>query len=146
MKSINSYITRRSKVLVLHWYISPFHYLPSPFSPPRKPTNTFHQRSHITSTPLHSQSTRIRDVVEKLLDIFCTDPLALAVPTDQRLLTTPGQEMNAWLPGSTHSQSNAFDLPSGKRVTLKMPMAATGSPVRRRKGKEKMGDEEAVER
>ncbi|KAF2640689.1 hypothetical protein P280DRAFT_399510 [Massarina eburnea CBS 473.64] len=92
-------------------------------------------RKHIATKPLHSQPDRLRDIVEKLLAIFCTDPLAQPLPggvsTDP--LATPGR---LGVPGSTHSHASPFDMPSTARKNTVKPVTEgvvyTGSPVSRR--------------
>lgn len=99
---------------------------------------TFLQRKHIATKPLHSQPDQLRDVVERLLSIFCSDPLASTVPT-MDLLATPGHNGSLGLPRSNHSHASPFDLPSGARNATKPAGArregqmSTGSPVSRRK-------------
>lgn len=95
-------------------------------------------RKHMWSKPLHSQPDRLRDVVERLLAIFCTDPLAQPWPdrTVADTVATPGRE-HLGVPGSTHSRASPFDMPSGSRQVLSSTKVATdvhtGSPIRRRK-------------
>lgn len=95
-------------------------------------------RKHMSSKPLHSQPDRLGDVVERLLAIFCTDPLATLPPGDDtvRSLATPGRS-HMGVPGSTHSQASPFDLPSGARHTASKPVVGallhTGSPLSKRK-------------
>ncbi|KAF2471187.1 uncharacterized protein BDR25DRAFT_367927 [Lindgomyces ingoldianus] len=75
-------------------------------------------RKHISTKPLHSQPDRLRDIVEKLLVVFCTDPLAEPLPSDEapNLLATPGSQRKLGIPGSTHSQASPFDLPKASRM------------------------------
>ncbi|KAF1970233.1 hypothetical protein BU23DRAFT_571025 [Bimuria novae-zelandiae CBS 107.79] len=100
-------------------------------------------RKHMSSKPLHSQPDRLRDVVERLLTIFCTDPLAhpLSEDTVADPLTTPGRGHLA-IPGSNHGRASPFDLPSGTRPTVSrsntQPDARTGSPVNRRQQEKEM--------
>jgi hypothetical protein len=102
------------------------------------------QRKHITTKPLHSQPDRLRDVVEKLLAIFCTDPLTQPLLTDEPVdpLATPRAKNKLGIPGSAHSHASPFDLPSGARVKAVISAAEyvhTGSPVSR-KSKEGIKD------
>lgn len=95
-------------------------------------------RKHMSSKPLHSQPDRLGDVVERLLAIFCTDPLT--IPTEQEVtadaLATPGRG-HLGVPGSTHSRASPFDMPSGARPKIVRSKTEgdihTGSPVSRRK-------------
>ena len=95
-------------------------------------------RKHISSKPLHSQPDRLGDVVERLLAIFCTDPLT--IPTEQEAAAdataTPGRG-HLGVPGSTHSRASPFDMPSGARPKIARSKTEgdvhTGSPVSRRK-------------
>ncbi|KAL1601573.1 hypothetical protein SLS60_006488 [Paraconiothyrium brasiliense] len=96
-------------------------------------------RKHISLKPLHSQPDRLRDVVERLLAIFCADPLAQPLPGDDAagpLLATPGRQ-HLGGPGSTHSRASPFDMPSGARQNVKTSHVEanvhTGSPLSRRK-------------
>ena len=95
------------------------------------------QRKHITTKPVHSQPDRLRDVVEKLLAIFCTDPLTQPLLTDDSVdpLATPGAKNKLNVPGSTHTHASPFDLPSGARVKVVTSVGEhvhTGSPVSRK--------------
>jgi hypothetical protein len=97
------------------------------------------QRKHIATKPLHLQPDPLRDVVEKLLAIFCIDPLTVPLPSveTERVMTTPGGPKRLAVPGSTHSHASPFDLPSGNRVVaarVGQIAAHSGSPVSRRKG------------
>jgi hypothetical protein len=91
-------------------------------------------RKHIATKPLHSQPDQLRDVVEKLLAIFCTDPLLQPSPANETVdsLATPGGRNNLCAPGSTHTRASPFDLPSGARVKgsyFGSTHVHTGSPV-----------------
>lgn len=103
------------------------------------------QRKHIATKPLHSQPDRLRDVVEKLLVIFCTDPLTQPLPTESSTnpLATPGSKQRFAAPDSTHSHASPFDLPSGARMKAVQSAVKehvhTGSPVSR-KAKESVSD------
>ncbi|KAL5420188.1 hypothetical protein PMIN03_000017 [Paraphaeosphaeria minitans] len=95
-------------------------------------------RKHMSSKPLHSQPDRLRDVVERLLAIFCVDPLAQPLPGEETTnpLATPGRQ-HLGLPGSTHSRASPFDMPSGARqnatkTTVKGAIH-TGSPLGKRR-------------
>jgi hypothetical protein len=97
------------------------------------------QRKHITTKPLHSQPDRLRDVVEKLLAIFCTDPLAQPLPTDVSTdpLATPAGRNRLGVLVSTHHRTSPFDLPSATRMKTvvsaeEKAAVNTGSPVSRR--------------
>lgn len=87
----------------------------------------------------------MRDVVEKLLAIYLSDPLAQPVPTAQSTnpVATPGSKNRLGVPDTVHSQASPFDLPSSKRPGVMRsktdPHAYTGSPVSRRK----LGESEA---
>ncbi|KAF2183935.1 hypothetical protein K469DRAFT_581364 [Zopfia rhizophila CBS 207.26] len=72
-------------------------------------------RKHISTKPLHSQPDRLRDVVEKLLAIFCNDPLTEPLLSEEpaNLLSTPGSQKVLGGPGSTHSQASSFDVARG---------------------------------
>ncbi|ORY10254.1 hypothetical protein BCR34DRAFT_486022 [Clohesyomyces aquaticus] len=97
-------------------------------------------RKHISTKLLHSQPDCMRDIVEKLLAIFCADPLAEPLRTDHghppNLLATPGsQRKHDALPKSTHSQASPFDMPSTGRVLTKKDVdvhVSKGSPYPRR--------------
>ncbi|KAF2280532.1 uncharacterized protein EI97DRAFT_430235 [Westerdykella ornata] len=110
----------------------------------------FALRQHITTSPLHLHPDRLRPLVEKLLDIFCADPLALPAspPNDPsgEVLATPANK-GLLVPGSTQSRASPFDLPSGKGLAEARAKArqkeiemgtvtGTGSPAARRKGGE----------
>ncbi|KAH9878713.1 hypothetical protein IAQ61_001987 [Plenodomus lingam] len=99
-------------------------------------------RKHIVHKPLHAQPDRLRDVVEKLLSIFLTDPLAEPVPsaTPMNPVATPGSKIRFGVPGSSHVHEHAspFDLPSiGRRPGMMRSVTEshvyTGSPVSKRK-------------
>ncbi len=93
----------------------------------------------MSEKPLHAQSDLLRNVVEKLLTIFLTNPLAETLSTNTSVdpLVTPGKKAIPIVPGSTHSHASPFDLPSNaKSGTAKLAtntQAYTGSPVSRRK-------------
>ncbi|KAF2797448.1 hypothetical protein K505DRAFT_235476 [Melanomma pulvis-pyrius CBS 109.77] len=99
-------------------------------------------RKHISTKPLHTQPDRLRDVVEKLLAIFCVDPLTeppLAEdPPD--LLATPGSKQRFCIANSALHQASPFDMPSVTRVNaVKFTgdvQVHTGSPISRRREKE----------
>ncbi|KAF2855263.1 hypothetical protein T440DRAFT_207114 [Plenodomus tracheiphilus IPT5] len=97
-------------------------------------------RKHMADKPLHAQPDRLRDVVEKLLYIFLTDPLAeplsSAIPPDP--VATPGSKNRLGVPGSSHEHASPFDLPSiGRRPAMMRSVTEghvfTGSPVSKRK-------------
>ncbi|KAF1961247.1 hypothetical protein CC80DRAFT_522750 [Byssothecium circinans] len=91
-------------------------------------------RKHITTKPLHSQPDRLRDVVEKLLAIFCTDPLTQPLQNEVSMdpLATPGKGDGLGVPRSTHSRTSPFDMPSTQRIkvvkTAEESVVNTGSP------------------
>lgn len=94
----------------------------------------------MATKPLHAQPDRLRDVVEKLLTIFLTDPLAQplpsAVPVDP--VATPGSKQRLRIPGSTHGGASPFDLPSiarrpGMMRAVTDSQVFTGSPVSKRR-------------
>ncbi|KAF2688489.1 hypothetical protein K458DRAFT_384675 [Lentithecium fluviatile CBS 122367] len=94
-------------------------------------------RKHIATQHLYSQPDRLRHVVEKLLAIFCTDPLTQPLPTQKSIdpLATPGSNNKLGVPGSTHSHASPFDLPSGARMNAVKSAEGhvhTGSPVRKK--------------
>ncbi|PSN70741.1 hypothetical protein BS50DRAFT_487174 [Corynespora cassiicola Philippines] len=101
-------------------------------------------RKHISTKPLHSQPDRLRDVVERFLAIFCTDPLSLPLPSDEQThQATPGSKLKLGVPGSTHGHASPFDQPSAKAQAGKTTRTAdvfTGSPVSKRKGKKPVLD------
>lgn len=92
----------------------------------------------MTDKPLHAQPARLRDVVEKLLTIFLSDPLAEALPLEESSnpLATPGSKQKPGVPGSQHSHASPFDLPSIPRPSISRSVTDsqvhTGSPVSRR--------------
>ena len=104
------------------------------------------QRKHIATKPLHTQPDRLRDVVERLLAIFCTDPLTIPLPTEESSdpLATPSSKQRLALPGSSHSHASPFDLPSGARVNAVRAAGGgtvhTGSPINKSKGREPQTD------
>jgi hypothetical protein len=100
---------------------------------------TVSQRKHMSEKPLHAQPDRMRDVVEKLLAIFLSDPLAEPSPTEVSAnpVATPGSRPRFGLPGSTHSHASPFDLPSISRPGMMRSVTDshvyTGSPVSKRR-------------
>lgn len=88
--------------------------------------------------PLHAQPDQMRDVVEKLLAIYLSDPLAQPVPIAQSMnpVATPGGKGRLGVLETVHSQASPFDLPSSKRPGVMRsktdPHAYTGSPISRR--------------
>ncbi|OCL08520.1 hypothetical protein AOQ84DRAFT_38839 [Glonium stellatum] len=62
-------------------------------------------RNHVTKTPLQNQPDRLRDTVDKLLAIFCTDPLAEAIRNDEPTSTmaTPNDRSKGFLNTETES-------------------------------------------
>ncbi|KAF2028614.1 hypothetical protein EK21DRAFT_69480 [Setomelanomma holmii] len=99
----------------------------------------FALRKDIIQKPLHAQPDRLRDVVEKLLAIFLSDPLAQPLPNDEatNVVATPGSKSHLGVPGTTHSHTSPFDLPSATRPGLTRSKTDnhiyTGSPVSKRK-------------
>jgi hypothetical protein len=101
----------------------------------------FALRKHMSEEPLHVQPDRMRDVVEKLLTIFLSNPLAEPLPTNvpANPVETPGGKQigRLGLPGTTHSHNSPFDLPSIQRPGMIRSKTDshvyTGSPVSRRK-------------
>lgn len=95
-------------------------------------------RKHMSSKPLHSQPDRLGDVVERLLAVFCTDPLTLPTQNDVTTdpLTTPGRQ-HLGIAGSTHGRASPFDMPSGTRPKIVRSKTEgdihTGSPISRKK-------------
>jgi hypothetical protein len=90
--------------------------------------------------PLHAQPDRLRDVVERLLSIFLSDPLAQPLDSDEPvpLLSTPGSKQKVLTPALTRGQKSPFDLPSSAaRPALSRSIPSgqvhTGSPLRKRK-------------
>ncbi|KAH7392937.1 hypothetical protein BKA66DRAFT_316643 [Pyrenochaeta sp. MPI-SDFR-AT-0127] len=98
-------------------------------------------RKHMSKNPLHAQPDRLRDLVEKLLTIFLSDPLAEPLPLDEpaNTVATPGGKHRLAAPGSTHSHASPFDLPSIVRSRSGISRSVTdtqfytGSPVSKRK-------------
>ncbi|KAF2250688.1 hypothetical protein BU26DRAFT_591606, partial [Trematosphaeria pertusa] len=103
-------------------------------------------RKHIATKPLHTQPDRLRDVVERLLAIFCTDPLTIPLSTEESSdpLATPSSKQRLTLPGSSHSHASPFDLPSGARVNAVKVAGGgsvhTGSPISKTKARERQTD------
>ena len=90
--------------------------------------------------PLHVQPDRMRGVVEKLLTIFLSDPLAEPLPSEIPVdpVATPGSKSRLGLPGSTHSHASPFDLPSisrrpGMMRAVTDSQVYTGSPVSKKR-------------
>ncbi|USP80800.1 hypothetical protein yc1106_08074 [Curvularia clavata] len=96
-------------------------------------------RKHMSDKPLHVQPDRMRDVVEKLLMIFLSDPLAEPSPTDvpANPVATPGSKSRPGLHGSTHGHASPFDLPSTSRPRVMRSVTDshvfTGSPVSKKR-------------
>jgi hypothetical protein len=127
----SSSTTRLTKEQPWLWFV--------PLSRPLFLTLTMPQRNHIAEKPLHAQSDRLRDLVEKLLAVFLTDPLADPVPSQEPAhpVATPGGKPLLGVFGSTHGHASPFDLPSGSRPPIMRSKTEghihTGSPVSRRK-------------
>ncbi|KAF2811689.1 uncharacterized protein BDZ99DRAFT_414186 [Mytilinidion resinicola] len=68
-------------------------------------------RKHMATQPLHSQPDSLRDVVDRLLAIFCTDPLAELVPTAEPVdpLSTPGNRRALLGVDSAKSHKSPFE-------------------------------------
>ncbi|OCK84567.1 hypothetical protein K432DRAFT_401000 [Lepidopterella palustris CBS 459.81] len=68
-------------------------------------------RNHIAILPLHSQPDRLRDVVDKLLAIFCTDPLNIALPMNDSkdIQSTVSNSTTLCAPDDSYPQSSPFD-------------------------------------
>lgn len=84
---------------------------------------------------LHTQPDQLRDVVEKFLTMFVTDPLPAEKAVDR--LATPGAKRHLGVPESSHSHASPFDLPSIARRPGMMRSVTdghvyTGSPVSKR--------------
>ncbi|KAF1937253.1 hypothetical protein EJ02DRAFT_426809 [Clathrospora elynae] len=96
-------------------------------------------RKHMSEKPLHAQPGRLRHVVEKLLTIFMTDPLAepSSLVLSANPVATPGGKQTLRAPGSTHGHATPFDLPSITRPGMTRSATDshvyTGSPVSRKK-------------
>jgi hypothetical protein len=104
-----------------------------------KPLLTMLQRKHMAEKPLHAQPDRMRDIVEKLLTLFLSDPLAEPPPTEIPVdpVATPGSRPRFSLTGSTHGHASPFDLPSTQRRPGMLRSVTeghvyTGSPVSKR--------------
>ncbi|KAH6867925.1 hypothetical protein BKA58DRAFT_185555 [Alternaria rosae] len=98
-------------------------------------------RKHMSKKPLHATPDRMRDIVEKLLALFLSDPLAEPpppeIPADP--VATPGSRPRFVIPGSTHGHASPFDLPSTQRRPGMMRSVTdshvyTGSPVSKKRG------------
>ncbi|KAH7125609.1 hypothetical protein B0J11DRAFT_434800 [Dendryphion nanum] len=96
-------------------------------------------RKHMLSKPLYLQPDQLRDVVERLLAIFCTDPLTppLVLEEPSNVLATPGNQNKLSIPRTVQHHASPFDLPSGKRTVPSnvshIGHPHTGSPISRRK-------------
>jgi hypothetical protein len=95
------------------------------------------KRKHIAEKPLHAQPDLLRDVVEKFLTVYLTDPLAqppIAAETTNPV-ATPGTKPRLTLPSSTNHRASPFDLPSAARPSIARAntdsQIFTGSPVSR---------------
>ncbi|KAI4651188.1 uncharacterized protein J4E79_009387 [Alternaria viburni] len=97
-------------------------------------------RKHMSEKPLHATPDRMRDIVEKLLALFLSDPLAESpppeIPADP--VATPGSRPRFVIPGSTHGHASPFDLPSTQRRPGMMRSVTdshvyTGSPVSKKR-------------
>jgi hypothetical protein len=87
----------------------------------------------------------MRDVVEQLLAIYLSDPLAPPPPVHQaNPVATPGGKSHLGVPGTVHSHASPFDLPSAARPGMRRSKTDshvyTGSPVSKRK----VGQNEAM--
>ncbi|KAI4645418.1 uncharacterized protein J4E78_009328 [Alternaria triticimaculans] len=97
-------------------------------------------RKHMSEKPLHATPDRMRDIVEKLLALFLSDPLAEPPPTEIPAdpVATPGSRPRFVIPGSTHGHASPFDLPSTQRRPGMMRSVTdshvyTGSPVSKKR-------------
>jgi hypothetical protein len=84
----------------------------------------------------------MRDVVEQLLAIYLSDPLAPPLPVQHPAdpMATPGSRSRLGVLGTVHSHASPFDLPSAARTArpgMKRSQTDstvyTGSPVSKRK-------------
>ncbi|KAF2203004.1 hypothetical protein GQ43DRAFT_289241 [Delitschia confertaspora ATCC 74209] len=78
-------------------------------------------RKHIKTKPLHPFPDILQDTVEKLLAIFCVDPLTEPLPTEETIgfLTTPSVALRA----------NPFDAPSSAIKTTDTIRVPVPSPT-----------------
>ncbi|KAG9194925.1 hypothetical protein G6011_00045 [Alternaria panax] len=97
-------------------------------------------RKHMAILPLHATPDKMRDIVEKLLTLFLTDPLAEPEPTPMPVdaMATPGDRSRIGLFGSAHGHASPFDLPSTQRRPGMMRAVTdshvyTGSPVSKKR-------------
>lgn len=85
--------------------------------------------------PLHAQLDRLRDIVEKFLTMYLSDPLVQTLTIDKPSIhaATPGSKSRFGVPGS---HASPFDLPSAARPGMLRSKTDshifTGSPVSRR--------------
>lgn len=115
------------------------HTLPCPHLRLKTPTNHV-QRKHMSTVPLHATPDKMRDIVEKLLTLFLSDPLAEPepVPVPVESVATPGDRSRIGLFGSAHGHASPFDLPSTQRRPGMMRAVTdshvyTGSPVSKKR-------------
>jgi hypothetical protein len=94
----------------------------------------------MSEKPLHATPDRMRDIVEKFLALFLSDPLAEPLPTEMPAdpVATPGSRPRFGLSGSTHGHASPFDLPSTSRRPGMMRSVTdshvyTGSPVSKKR-------------
>ncbi|CAN9384634.1 unnamed protein product [Alternaria alternata] len=97
-------------------------------------------RKHMSTVPLHATPDKMRDIVEKLLTLFLSDPLAEPepVPVLVESVATPGDKSRIGLFGSAHGHASPFDLPSTQRRPGMMRAVTdshvyTGSPVSKKR-------------
>jgi hypothetical protein len=91
--------------------------------------NGYSQRKHISTTPLYLDPSRLQDVVEKFLVIFCTDPLAPPPPIEEPM-ATPGPS-GLVVPTPMNERTNPFDAPSASRRNItntNTPMQESANP------------------
>lgn len=94
------------------------------------------QRKHITEKPLHAQPDQFRDVVEKFLAIYISDPLVQPLQLNQTSnpVATPGTKSGLAI------NASPFDLPSSARPNIMRSKTDSyihnGSPISRRNAAE----------
>lgn len=116
-----------------------YHTLPCPHLLLKTTTNHV-QRKHMSTLPLHANPDKMRDIVEKLLTLFLSDPLAEPEPAPILVepVATPGDRLRIGLFGSAHGHASPFDLPSTQRRPGMMRAVTdshvyTGSPVSKKR-------------
>ncbi|KAF2491766.1 hypothetical protein BU16DRAFT_530199 [Lophium mytilinum] len=93
-------------------------------------------RKHMATEPLHSQPDSLRDVVDRLLAIFCTDPLAEPVPTAAPIdpLSTPGSRKALLGADSAKSHKSLFDSIKHSHIASNGGESGVVNPPTVRKG------------